>query len=99
MAKALQIRLARLCWTLSARFNRADRLYQEAIGFALEFARQENGNRFRLCCSEHGSGPAASRAFVLLIEAARLLTVADDLMAARLLRLALRQIGLEDDDT
>ena len=54
---------------------------------------------FPVVLFEHGSGPAASRAFVLLIEAARLLTVADDLMAARLLRLALRQIGLEDDDT
>src|SRR5258705_12552029 len=46
----------------------ADRLYLEAVKYAVMFCREEDSNRFYIGCSNFSTNPA----FILLIEAARL---------------------------
>ena len=50
-------------------FEDRGRLYMEAVEYALKFNREEDSNRFWIGCSDY----ATNRAFVLCIEAARLL--------------------------
>jgi hypothetical protein len=68
------------------------RPYQEAVESALRFNREEDGRAFQIGCSDFRT----CRAFVLSIEAARLLTSGGDggLWAARLLKLAIKEIEL-----
>jgi hypothetical protein len=65
------------------------RLHEEAVKYALAFARQEDCLTFRIGCSNYDT----NRAFVLCIEAARLLCAGDaDKLALRLLNLAIEEI-------
>ena len=69
-----------------------ERLYREAVKYAAEFNRDEDADRdFFIGCSNWET----NRAFVLSIEAARLLASGSDgdVFAARLLRLALKEIA------
>ena len=61
-----------------------ERLYTEAI-----IAREEDGRSFNIGCSNYST----NRAFVLCIEAARLLAGGGDTSAVKLLKMAIRQIG------
>jgi hypothetical protein len=70
--------------------NDQDRLYQEAVRYAAAFNREEDGLAFHIGCSDFRT----NRAFVLTIEAARLLASGSDGNgpAVRLLRLAIKEI-------
>jgi hypothetical protein len=72
-------------------FNDEARLYWEAIRYAAAFNREEDGHEgFHIGCSNWST----NRAFVLSIEAARLLASGDaDDYAVRLLRLAIKEIA------
>jgi hypothetical protein len=52
----------------------ADRLYLEAVKYAVTFCREEDSNRFYIGCSNFST----NRAFILSIEAARLLASGND---------------------
>jgi hypothetical protein len=66
------------------------RLYQEAVKYACAFVREEDDHSFHIGCSNYST----NRAFVLCIEAARLLAGGSDgnPFAMRLLKLALKEI-------
>jgi hypothetical protein len=65
------------------------RLYAEAVTYAMHFAREDDDLVFRIGCCNYTN----NRAFVRVIEAARLLCSGDgDMFAARLLRAALKEI-------
>ena len=69
-----------------------ERLYREAAEYALKFNREEDGRSFRIGCSNYST----NRAYVLSIEAARLLASGrdGDQYAARLLKLAIEEIEI-----
>lgn len=71
-------------------FNDEGRLYQEAVKYAAAFNREEDSDTFYIGCSNWET----DRAFILSIEAARLLASGDDgnEYALRLLRLAVKEI-------
>jgi hypothetical protein len=66
------------------------RLRIEALTYAIQFLREEDGDSFVIGCSNY----ATSAAFVFAIEAARLLASGDDgnETAPRLLRMAIEEI-------
>jgi hypothetical protein len=69
-----------------------DRLYAEAVSYAIRFAHEDDKRDFRMGCSNY----TTNRAFVLAIEAARLLCSGDgDVYAKRLLRAAIEEINRE----
>ena len=70
-----------------------ERLYLEAVKLALEFNREEDSLSFTIGCSDYD----ANRAFLLCIEGARLLAGGGDACAVKLLKLAIRQIGDDDE--
>jgi hypothetical protein len=67
-----------------------DRLYREAVDNTLRFNQEEDGHTFNIGCSNF----TTNRAFVLSIQAARLLCSGGDgsEWAARLLTLAIKEI-------
>lgn len=73
-------------------FMDEERLYREAAEYALKFNREEDGRSFRIGCSNYST----NRAYVLSIEAARLLASGSDSdqYAARLLKLAIEEIEI-----
>ena len=71
-----------------------ERLYAEAVNYALAFAHEEDGRSFNIGCSNYET----NRAFILCSEAARLLAGDGDTAAVKLLRLAVRQVGDSDDE-
>ncbi len=68
----------------------ADRLYLEAVKYAVTFCREEDSNRFYIGCSNFST----NRAFILSIEAARLLASGNEgnSYALQMLRLASTEI-------
>ena len=70
----------------------ADGCIWERPDYALRFNREEDSNSFWIGCSNYET----NRAFVLCIEAARLLVsnndIDDDLLAVKLLKLAIKEI-------
>ena len=69
-----------------------ERLYTEAVQYALAFAREEDGDAFLIGCSNYDT----NRAFLLCIEAARLLAGGgNDRCAVKLLKLAIEEIEQE----
>jgi hypothetical protein len=69
--------------------NDQDALYLEAVKYAAAFNREEDGHDgFHIGCSNWET----NRAFILAIEAARLLAGGGDDHALRLLRLAIKEI-------
>ena len=71
-------------------YNDRARLYREAVRYAAEFNREEDNDVFHIGCSNWET----NRAFILSIEAARLLASGDaDDLAGRLLRLAIEEIA------
>jgi hypothetical protein len=76
----------------SEEYNDEARLYREAVQYAAAFNREEDGDRaFHIGCSNWET----NRAFVLSIEAARLLASGSDGddYAVRLLELAIKEIA------
>jgi hypothetical protein len=67
------------------------RLDQEAVKYAVAFVREEDNRTFNVGCSNY----TTNRAFVLCIEAARLLCGGGDQEAVRLLKLAIKEIEAE----
>ena len=69
-----------------------ERLYREAAEYAVKFNREEDGRSFRIGCSNYST----NRAYVLSVEAARLLASGSDgdQYAARLLKLAIEEIEI-----
>ena len=66
------------------------RLHREAVHYAAAFSREEDANRdFHIGCSNW----TTNRAFVLSIEAARLLAGGGDEHATKLLHLAIKEIA------
>jgi hypothetical protein len=72
-------------------YNDEARLYREAVDYALHFNNEEDSDVFHIGCSNWGT----NRAFILSIEAARLLASGSDgdEYALRLLRLAIKEIA------
>jgi hypothetical protein len=68
--------------------NDQDLLYLEAVRYAAAFKRDEDGMSFDIGCSNFET----NRAFMLSIEAARLLAGGGDEKAVRLLELAINEI-------
>jgi hypothetical protein len=73
-------------------FMDEERLYREAAEYALKFNCEEDGRSFRIGCSNYST----NRAYVLSIQAARLLASGSDgdQYAARLLKLAIEEIEI-----
>jgi hypothetical protein len=71
-------------------YDDRERLYLEAVQYAAAFNREEDGDQFHIGCSNWET----NRAFILSIEAARLLAggCGGDEFALRLLRLAIQEI-------
>jgi hypothetical protein len=69
-------------------FKARDRLYREAVKYAVDFYREEDSLSFWIGCSNFNT----NRAFVLSIEAARLLAGCGETHAVRLLELAIKEI-------
>jgi hypothetical protein len=71
-------------------FEEPDRLHQEAVAYALGFAREEDGLTFDIGCSDFQT----NRAFVWTIEAARLLCggAESNAFALKLLEMAAREV-------
>jgi hypothetical protein len=71
-------------------FRDPSRLYLEAVKYAVTFCREEDGDRFYIGCSNFST----NRAFILLIEAARLLAGGNEgnSYALQMLRLASAEI-------
>jgi hypothetical protein len=69
----------------------SDRLEQEAVSYALRFAREENTRTFRIGCSNFST----NRAFVWVIEAARELAgggADGNAVARKLLKMAIEEL-------
>jgi hypothetical protein len=67
-----------------------DRLYREAVEYAIGFRKEEDGHEFWVGCSDYET----NRAFMLAIEVARLLAggLGGEKYALRLLRMAIQEI-------
>ena len=73
-------------------YNNEARLYQEAVRYAAAFNQEEDSDVFHIGCSNWET----NRAFILSIEAARLLASGSDgdEYALRLLRLAMKEVAV-----
>jgi hypothetical protein len=90
MARALSHRPAAPRDLPLEELNDKDRLYREAVSYAMEFSRAEESGNLSLGISCH----ATARAFVFVIEAAQLLARGNfwDKYAEEMLRLALHEM-------